>query len=202
MPDLVHPYEKLTLVQIGWPVAIYLIGLHLFMLIKADFCKQWLQKLPRHYNAGVLFMGLGLGWFWLIVAPDKNSIFPVLSKLSMNLAEFNALKKTLQIAVPLFFVGMCLYVREFLFVRGLGLLALMAAGPILIGCMFKDEPTRVILPIFAYIMLTVGMYCVGMPYLFRDAVKWVVAQDLRYKALVWAGLLYGVAVLVCTLCFY
>ena len=198
MTDLVHPYEKLTLVQIGWPVAIYLIGLHLFMLLKADFCKKWLKKLPRHYNAGIIVMGLGLGWFWLLVSPEKSSI-PLLAKLSMNLAEFNAMKPLLRIAVPAFFVCMCLYVREFLFVRGLGLLALMAAGPILIGGMFKDEPTRILLPIFAYIVLTVGMYCVGMPYLFRDTVKWVTAKSVRYNALVWAGLLYGVAVLACTL---
>lgn len=197
--DLVHPYEKLTLVQVGWPVAIYLIATHIFMLVKADFCKTWLNKLPRHYNAGVFVMGIGLAWFWLLVAPEKNSLVPFLSKLSMNLAEFNAMKPFLRIAVPLFFVGMCLYVREFLFVRGLGLVALMAAGPILQGGMFKDEPTRFLIPIFAYLILTVGMYCVGMPYLFRDTVKWVTAEHKRYSALVWAGLIYGIAVLACTL---
>lgn len=202
MTDHVHPYETLTLVQIGWPVAIYLIGVHLFMLLKPALCKEWLQKLPRHYNAGVIILGIALGWFWLIVAPEKNSLIPALSSLSMNLAEFNSMKKLLQIAVPLFFVGMCLYVREFLFVRALGLLALMVAGPILIGGMFKEEPTRILLPIFAYIILTVGMYCVGMPYLFRDVVKWVTEKSARYNAFVWAGLLYGVAVLACTILFY
>jgi len=197
--DLVHPYEKLTLVQVGWPIAIYLIVTHVFMLVKADFCKEWLKKLPRHYNAGVIVMGIGLAWFWLLVAPEKLSIFPFLSKLSMNLAEFNSMKPALRIIVPLFCIGMCLYVREFLFVRGLGLVALMVAGPVLQGGMFKDEPTRFLIPIFAYIILTLGMYCVGMPYLFRDTVKWVTANNTRWNVLVWAGLLYGLAVLYCTI---
>ncbi len=197
--DLVHPYEKLTLVQVGWPVAIYLIGAHAFMLAKPDFCKEWLKKLPRHHQAGVIVMCIGMAWFWLLVAPERNSVIPFLSDLSMNLAEFNSMKPMLRIAVPLFCFGMCYYVREFLFVRGLGLLALMVAGPILQGGMFKDEPTRFLIPLFAYIILTVGLYCVGMPYLFRDAVKWATADDRRWKALVYSGLGYGVVVLICTL---
>lgn len=198
MTEFVHPYEMLTLVQVGWPVAIYLIVSHIFMLVKADFCKTWLNKLPRHYNAGVFTLAIGMGWFWLLVAPEQLSIFPALSDLSMNLAEFNSMKPTLRIAVPLFFVGMCLYSREFLFVRGLGLLALMVAGPLLQGGMFKDEPTRILIPIFAYIVLTIGLYCVGMPYMFRDAIKWATANNTRWNALVWAGLVYGVVVLACT----
>ena len=199
MTDFVHPYEKLTLVQVGWPIAIYLITSHLFMLIKPAFCKQWLNKLPRHYNAGVVMMGIGLAWFWMLVAPENPSIMPSLGKFSMNLAEFNTMKPTLRLIVPLFFVGMCLYVKEFLFVRGLGLVALMAAGPILQGGMFKDESTRFLIPVFAYLILTIGIYCVGMPYLFRDAVKWVTAKHQRYVSMVSLGLLYGVAVLCCTI---
>ena len=198
MTDFVHPYEKLTLVQVGWPVAIYLLATHIFMLRKADFCKEWLVKFPRNYKAGVILMGIGLGWFWLLIAPEKSAL-PFLSKFSMDLAEFNSLKNTLRLVVPAFFIGMCLYVREFLAVRGLGLVALMAAGPILQGGMFKDEPTRFLIPIFAYIILTIGIYCVGMPYLLRDTIKWVTASDQRYKGFVYAGLGYGVLVLICTL---
>ncbi len=197
--DLVHPYEKLTLVQVGWPVAIYLISSHLFMLFKPDFSKAWLKKLPRNYNAGVIVICLAMSWFWLLLAPEQNSVMPLLSELSRNLAEFNALKPILRLVVPVFCIGMCLYVREFLFVRGLGMLTLMAAGPLLQGAMFKDEPTRILIPLFAYAILIFGMFCVGMPYLFRDLVNWVTADNKRWNLAVGAGLLYGIAVLVCTI---
>jgi len=200
--DLVHPYEKLTLSDVGWPLAIYLIAVHAFMLIKADFCKQWLVKLPRHYNAGVIVMAIAMGWFWLLIAPEQNNIFPALSSLSRDLAEFNAMKKFLRIAVPLFAIGMCLYAREFLFVRGLGLLTLMIAGPLLHGAMFKDEPTRILIPIFAYIILTLGLIWVGMPYRFRDMAKWATAENTRWNILAGSGLAYGIAVLVCTIAFW
>jgi len=197
--DLVHPYEKLTLVQAGWPIAVYLVTTHLFMLLKPEFCKTWLQKLPRHYNAGVILLCLAMGWFWLLVAPEQNSIMPALSALSRNLAEFNTFKPALRIIVPLFCIGMCLYVREFLFVRGLGMLSLMAAGPLLQAAMFQDEPTRFLIPLFSYIILTAGLFWVGMPYLFRDLVNWVTADKMRWNLMVGAGLVYGIAVLICTI---
>ena len=200
--DFVHPYEKLTLSDVGWPVAIYLIVSHLFLLLKSDFSKAWLQKLPRNYNAGVIVMSIAMAWFWLLVSPENNGVFPALSALSRDLAEFNAVKPILRIAIPAFAVGMCLYVREFLFVRGLGLLALMAAGPLLQAGMFKDEPTRILIPLFAYAILTLGLFCVGMPYLFRDLINWVTAESKRWNALVGVGLLYGIAVLVCTVAFW
>ena len=200
--DLVHPYEKLTLVQVGWPVAAYLLATHAFMLAKPAFCKEWLVKLPRHYNAGVIVMSIAMGWFWLLVAPESNSVVPWLSSLSRDLAEFNTMKPMLRIAVPAFCIGMCLYAKEFLFVRGLGTLALMVAGPLLQAAMFKDEATRVLIPIFGYMLVTAGVFCVGMPYLFRDLINWVLADGKRYTALVLGGLGYGVAVLICTLAFW
>jgi len=200
--DLSHPYERLTLSDVGWPLAIYLIGFHLFLFIKSDFSKDWLKKLPRNYNAGVIVITISMGWFWLLIAPETNNILPVLSSLSRDLAEFNSMKPILRIAVPVFAIGMCLYAREFLFVRGLGLLTLMIAGPLLHGAMFKDEPTRILIPIFAYIMLTLGLIWVGLPYRFRDMVNWATADNKRWNALVGAGFVYGVAVLICTIAFW
>ncbi len=200
--DFVHPYEKLTLAQVGWPLAVYLISLHVLMLTKPDFCKAWLKKLPRHYQAGVIVMSVAMGWFWFLVAPAGNSVIPVLSSLSRDLAEFNVAKPALRIVVPLFAIGMCLHVREFLFVRALGLLALMVAGPLLQAAMFKDESTRILIPIFTYIIITAGLFFVGMPYLFRDFVNWVTASDKRWNIMTWAGLGYGVMVLICTVAFW
>lgn len=202
MTDLVHPYEKLTLFQLGIPIALYLISLHAFMLLRPETCKVWIKRLPRHYMAGVVVMGIALAWFWILVSPSRMPVFSSLSSLSMNLAEFNSMKPLLRLVIPLFFIGMCLYVKEFLFVRGLGLLGIIAAGPILIGGMFKDDPTRFVLPVFAYIILTAGMYCVGMPYLFRDFSNWLLKEDRRYQWSAGIGFGYGIVVLLFSLLFW
>ena len=198
-----HPYQTIPLVVVGYLVAAYLLGAHTFMLVKPEFCKTWLKRLPRHYNAGVYTLGLGMLWFWLLVAPDDiYGTFSFLSALTMDIGEFNAVKPYLRIAVPVAYIGMVLFVREFLFVRGLGVVALMAASPLLMSAFLKDPTSRLLIPLFAYIVLTKGLFWVGMPYTFRDAVIWATANDKRWRMLAFGGLAYGVAVLACTILFW
>jgi hypothetical protein len=144
-------------------------------------------------------LGIGLAWFWLLVAP------PGLGKLSavaMDLGEFNAAKGLLRILVPASLVLVTISVRDFLAVRALGLLGLMAAAPLLGAAFLKDPQSRLLIPIYTYAMLTASLFFVGMPYLFRDAVTWVTADQKRWKILSGAGLAYGIAVFVCAFAFW
>ncbi|NNC88233.1 MAG: hypothetical protein HKN82_07220 [Akkermansiaceae bacterium] len=199
-----HPYENIPLSVLGYFVGGYCLLAHGFMLLKPEFCQGWLKKLPRHYNAGVYTLAFGMIWFWLLVAPDAmRGPFAFLGNLSMDIGEFNAVKKWLRIIVPIAYIGMVLYVKEFLFVRGLGVVALMAAGPILDGAFLRIPETlpftRLLIPLFAYVLLTKGCFWVGMPYTFRDAVTWATASQKRWRMLGIAGLAYGGVVLICSL---
>lgn len=196
MKEAMHPYETLPLTTAGLLVGIYLVAAHLLMLLKKDWAQGWLKKLPRHHTAGVYTMGVGLLWFWLLVAPDIRGSLSWLGALSMDLGEFNGLKPMLRIAVPLVFVGLVVMVKEFLFVRGLGVVALMAAAPILDAAFLKDPGSRVLLSFFAYALLTKGMFWIGMPFTFRDAVTWATRKDSRWRLLAGLGLAYGVLMLI------
>ena len=120
----------------------------------------------------------------------------------MDLGEFNGLKPILRLVVPVACFLVITQVREFLFVRGLGMLALMAAAPILESAFLKEPGSRLLLAFFAYVLLTKGLFWVGMPYLFRDAVTWVTKSPGRLKKLALGGLVYGGLVLLCSLFFY
>lgn len=196
MKEAMHPYESLALSSVGIVVGIYLVAVHALMLAKPEPAKAFLKKLPRNHNAGIYVMSFALIWFWLLVAPDIRGSFSWLSKLSMDLGEFDFLKKYLQIVVPVACVGMITQVREFLFVRGLGVTALLAAAPILEAAFLKEPSSRVLLSLFAYVILTKGMFWIGMPYLFRDAVTWATKTDGRWKSLTFGGLAYGILVLI------
>lgn len=195
MKEAMHPYESLSMSSVGILVGIYLVAAHVLMLAKPEQAKALLKKLPRNYNAGIYTMAIGLIWFWLLVSPDLRGTFSWLGKLSMDLGEFNFLKKYLQIGVPLVCVGLIMQVREFLFVRGLGVVALMVAAPILESAFLKEPGSRILLSLFAYILLTKGMFWIGMPYTFRDAVTWATKTEGRWKGLAAAGLAYGVVIL-------
>jgi hypothetical protein len=120
----------------------------------------------------------------------------------MDFGEFNSTKPMLRVMVPLLVVAVSFSVRDFLAVRALGLIGLMVAAPILQAAFLEDPVSRLLLPIYAYAMLTASMFLVGKPYLFRDALDWVRASNSRWQAFGLAGLAYGVAVVVCAVMFW
>jgi len=194
-----HPYEKIPLNVVGYILAAWLIGLHLWMLLKPEESKNFFRKLPRNRMLGPWFLGAGMLWFWLLIAPGNLGF---LSALQMDLGEFDRAKPILRILVPIAAYGMIAHVKEFIAVRGLGLLVLMAAAPLLYSAYLEPPASRLLVPIFAYGMIFKGLFWVGMPYTMRDAITWALKTDGRYKMLILGGLVYGVAVLACSILFW
>ena len=195
-----HAYENLPLFGVGIALGVRLIALHVLMIVKAESVQTFLKRFPRNQQLGQILIGVGLIWFWLIVAPQEKGF---LNFLAMDLGDqFNAMKPILRIAVPVSIVLVSISIKEFLAVRALGLLGLMVAAPLLESAFLKDPSSRLLVPIFAYILIVKSLYWVGMPYLFRDAVTWATASQQRWKMLCFGGLAYGIAVLACALLFW
>lgn len=197
--DPMHPYQRLPLFATGLVLGLFLIALHALLLAKPAACQAFLKKFPRNDQLGQILLGIGLFWFWLLIAPPGLG---KLSALAMDLGEFNNAKGLLQIAVPISLILVCRSVRDFLAVRALGLLGLMVAAPLLGASFLEDPQSRLLVPIYAYALLTASMFWVGMPYLFRDAVNWVTAEQKRWNACCFAGLAYGLVTVVCAFSFW
>ncbi len=197
--DPMHPYEHLSLFTIGLILAAWLIVSHLLMLVKPELIGGFLKKFPRNQMLGQILLGIGMAWFWLLIAPENMGL---LSALAMDLGEFNGAKPLLRILVPVALVLVATSVRDFLAVRALGVIGLMAASPMLESAFLKDPGSRLLVPVYAYALLTASMFWVGMPYLFRDAVNWVTARPARWRAAAIGGLAYGTATLVCAIAFW
>ena len=197
--DPKHPYENLPLFGTGLVLAFFLIALHAVMLARPRQMQNPLVRFPRNAMAGQILLGIGLAWFWLLIAPEGLG---KLSALAMDLGEFNGAKRILRILVPICLVLVVMSVRDFLAVRALGLCGLMAAAPLLEAAFLEDPASRLLIPIYAYGLLTASMFFVGMPFLFRDAVTWLTADSKRWFAASALGLAYGVATLACALLFW
>ena len=197
--DARHPYEMIPLFTAGLLLGVWLISSHLLMLAKPTLVQGWLKKFPRHDLSGQIILGISLAWFWLLVAPEGMG---KLSALRMDLGEFNNIKPILRLLVPAALVMVSISVRDFLAVRALGVLGLMIAAPLLDAAFLKDPSNRLLIPIFAYVLLTSAMFWVGMPYLFRDAVTWIIATPKRWNIACLLGLGYGAATLVCAFAFW
>lgn len=194
-----HPYENLPLFGTGLVLALWLIAVHSWMLFKPAAAQTFFRQFPRNQFLGQILLGIGLFWFWLLIAPSGLG---KLSALSMELGEFNNVKPFLRIAVPVAIFLVAYSVRDFLAVRALGVIGLMAASPLLESAFLRDPSSRLLIPIYAYALLTASLFWVGMPYLFRDAVTWITADQGRWKIASTAGLAYGVATLICAFAFW
>jgi hypothetical protein len=197
--DARHPYEQIPLFTAGIILGLWLIASHSLMIAKPALVQGWLKRFPRSQLAGQIILAVALAWFWLLVAPEGMG---KLSALRMDLGEFNNIKPLLRLLVPAALIAVCVSVRDFLAVRALGVLGLMIAAPLLEAAFLKDPASRLLIPIFAYALLTKSLFWVGMPYLFRDAVTWATASDARWKLLSFGGLAYGIVTLVCAFAFW
>ena len=174
----------LSLQTVGLIVGFLLLASHVIALVRPEQTKGWLAKLPRSKPLGIGFLAVDSLWaFWLVS--------------NMDLGEFSLYRTWLQIAVPIAFILTLIFVDEFLAVRALGILALLAAEPLLSAAFLRPESARLLLVILAYFWLTLGLFWVGMPYLLRDQIHWITKNRARFRALTLAGLVYGLVVLVC-----
>jgi hypothetical protein len=121
---------------------------------------------------------------------------------SIDLGEFSPLRRLMLVGISVGAVLSWMYVEEFLAVRSLGMLLLLAAEPLLESAVLRDEPSRLLLTVLAYGWVLAGLFCVGMPYLLRDAIEWVSTTTTRWRLACLGGIAYAVALIACALLFW
>ncbi|QQL45082.1 hypothetical protein [Sulfuriroseicoccus oceanibius] len=184
---------------VGFVVAAYLLVAHSLGLAKPEAAKNALKSFPRSRNMGIGLLVVAAVWCYGLFAGLNLGIveIPV-----MSLGEFNGMRGMLTWAVPIGAVLVGVYATEFLSVRALGCLVLLAAAVVLDAAFQKEPTSRLLLVVLAYAGIFKALFWIGKPYLFRDSVKWVTADDKRWKLAMGAGLGYGVLVLVASLLWY
>jgi hypothetical protein len=178
-------YEPgIALKIMGILIGLWLIASHAIALAKPDLVKPWLKRFPRNEKIGIVLVIIAFAWTFVIWS-------------CMDLGEFFKIEKPVQMILVAGCVGVIVYVKEFLAVRSLGFLMILAAAPILDSAFLKEPQTRLLIVALAYAIALKGMFWVGMPYLMRDQINWVLAKDNRYKIGAIGGAVYGLVVLIC-----
>jgi hypothetical protein len=177
------PEGGIPLKGTGIVLGLLLIATHVFALMNRDMVQSFLKGFPRNYKIGAFILTLDFLWSMMIM----NHI---------DMGEFYHLRRWFLMIIPVGFVLVLVYVKEFLAVRALGSLMLLAAGPVLAAAFLQPQISRLLLPILAYAWILVGMFWIGMPYLMRDWIGWVTKEDSRWKAVTFAGIGYGTLLLL------
>src|SRR5260370_41918906 len=86
------------------------------------------------------------------------------------MGEFSAFRRPLLIALPIGYVLVLRFVDEFLAVRALGILCLLAAEPLLDAAFLRYETSRLLVTVLAYLLIVAGLLWLTIPYLLRDQI--------------------------------
>jgi hypothetical protein len=179
----------LSLQTAGFIAGIFLLLFGLSGLIKPGASQAAARLLPRSRVAGFVLLTLALFWsFWLLA--------------TMEMGEFSSFRKPLLIIMPIGFLLVLRYVDEFLSARALGILCLLAAEPLLDAAFFRNEASRLLVTVFAYLLIVAGLFWVTMPYLLRDQINWSARSNSRWRLTHGIALLYGAAILACAVTRY
>ncbi len=194
-----HAYQMIPLAIAGYVLGTGLILSHLLALVKNTACMEFARKSPRNTVLAQLTLGIGIIWFFLLIGPENMGI---LSKMRVNLSEFEGIRWILQLACPAFFFLLATQVKELLFPRALGMLGLLVASPFMTAAFLKEPETRILIPLWGYAVVILCLFWVGKPYLYRDMVNWLTASTKRWNAFCLAGIAYGIAILTCAILFW
>src|SRR6266496_4167394 len=172
---------ELSLHTAGIIVSAFLILIGLLGLLKPDFASV-VQRFPRSRVAGVILLTVCLLWtFWLLA--------------TIQMGEFSSFRRPLLIALPIGYGLILRFVGEFLAVRALGILCLLAAEPLLDAAFLRYEPSRLLLTVFAYLLILAGLFWVAIPYVLRDQINWSTRSVFRWRFLHVITLIYGCVIL-------
>src|SRR5438067_7252438 len=166
----------------GMMAGSLLVLLSLPGFFKPALVQNWLKRFPRSGIAGIVLLSLALVWsFWLLV--------------TMEMGEFSSFRRPLMIVLPIDYVLVLRFVEEFLAVRALGILCLLAAEPLLEAAFLRYETSRLLVTVFAYLLVVAGLFWVTMPYLLRDQINWSARSAFRWRFLHAIAFVYGGVIL-------
>lgn len=143
------------------------------------------RKFPRNVPAGVALMVIGTAWFlWNL---QQESI-----------ADFASFKKYLLMGFAAVGIGSCIFVQDFLAVRGLAVVFLVLAK-------FMVDTGRpllattswvVVFQAWAYLLVLAGMWLTISPWRLRDLLNWATANEKRIKVGCGVRLAFGLFIAV------
>ena len=171
----------LSLHTAGIIVGAFLILIALLGLLKPDFASV-AQRFPRSRVAGVILLTICLVWTFCLLA-------------TIQMGEFSGFRRPLLIALPIGYGLALRFVDEFLAVRALGILCLLAAEPLLDAAFLRYETSRLLITVFAYVLIVAGLFWVAVPYVLRDQIDWSARSVFRWRCLHVVALIYGGVIL-------
>jgi hypothetical protein len=170
-------------------VGLFYLATHLVGALAPRPTLPLLRALPRNRTIGVVLMLAATIWFVTLTG-------------LMDLGELSNMRGQLMAVWAVAGILMAIFVPEFLSLRALGCLLLLAAAVILDAAFLVLTPARYVMTLLAYGWVVLGMILVYSPHLGRDAILYMTATTRRCQFAAWPGVAFGLLLIVLALAFY
>ena len=154
----------------------------LFGLLNPSKFREAVRQFPRSETWGYGLMVLGTAWFLWNLGQE-------------NISDFAAYKKAMLIGFAAVGVATCIYVRDFLAVRGLAIVFLLLAKLMVDTARWEETEWRLVIVTWAYLLVVAGMWLTISPWRLRDLLNWGTATDQRIRVACGLRLAFGLFVL-------
>ena len=154
-----------------------------FGLLKPRTFAAAARKFPRNTIVGYALTMLGTLWFIYYLRLESVSDFANIKKFFYFL--FGAVG-----------LGACLFVRDFLSVRGLAVVMMLLAKLMVDTARWEDTDWRLVISTWAYALAVAGMWFTISPWRLRDILNWSVATEARTRLTSGARAAFGLFVIV------
>jgi len=147
------------------------IGLpQLYGIINPTGFAAAVRKFPRSLPAGYALMLLGTAWFLFNLSQE-------------SISDFAAFKTPLLAGFAAIGLGACIFVQDFLAVRGLAVVLLLLAKLMVDSGRphLSDTPWVLVIQAWAYLLVLGGMWFTVSPWRLRDFLEWGTANEKRIK---------------------
>lgn len=157
----------------------------IYGLVKPGDFAASLRKFPRSIPWGYCLMLLGTGWFLFYLSQE-------------SISDFASWKNVLMLGFAAVGLGSCLYVQDFLAVRGLAVVLLLLAKLMVDTGRPHLAQTALVLIFqgWAYLFVVLGIWLTISPWRLRDWVEWITATEKRIKIGCGVRLAFGLFVAV------
>lgn len=182
-----HETPTMSLTTATLLPGLILIALGALFLLNHAAIVTSVKRLPRSRSAALIFFGLGAAWF----------LFRI---WHLSEADFGQYRRPLFVFFAAVAVGAFFYVPDFLAVRGLAVIVLLGAMPLLDAAYMEyEQPQRLFMVSAVYVALALAIYLGASPFRLRDFFEWLYRQPRRARVL--GGALAGYGVLLSIVAF-
>ena len=140
----------------------------LYGLMNPAGFREAVRKFPRSEPWGWALMLLGTAWFLWYLQNERIS-------------DFEAFKPYMLVGFGAVGLGTCLFVRDFLAVRGLAIMLLLLAKLMVDTARWAHTEWRLVIVTWAYALVIAGMWFTISPWRLRDLIDWATWTDRRVR---------------------